>query len=358
MNEEYPYNPYDLEERKEKEEGIEDYKQKKAEKENGKRALFYKLGGFLFLLFALVVMGVLLPKEKEPNLIKDRNTEEEVVEEKKPEVSFGNVDFKAQSVFVYDISKGEVIFEKNSNAQLPLASVTKLMLAYVASDLLPKDELIAITMEDIQKEGDSGFFIDEEWFFEDLLEYTLVSSSNDGASAIAGVANALLQEERDASLRKDEEGGLVDKTFFVKKMNEKAKELDLTQTFFLNSTGLDTNGYISGGYGSARDIAYLLSDIIEERPWVLEATTKSKIKKYSKEEYHLAQNTNTITSDIPCLIGSKTGFTDLAGGNLVIAFDAGVGRPIAAVVLGSTYEGRFQDMEKIVETVLESGYLH
>ena len=65
-----------------------------------------------------------------------------------------------------------------------------------------------------------------------------------------------------------------------------------------------------------------------------------------------ARNTNQETGKFPLLIASKTGYTDLAGGNLALAFDAGFNRPIIIVVLGSSYEGRFADAEKLVWATL------
>ena len=61
-----------------------------------------------------------------------------------------------------------------------------------------------------------------------------------------------------------------------------------------------------------------------------------------------AVNTNERIADIPGLIGSKTGFTRLAGGNLVIAYDAGLNRPIVIAVLGSTRKGRFSDVTTLI----------
>ena len=63
---------------------------------------------------------------------------------------------------------------------------------------------------------------------------------------------------------------------------------------------------------------------------------------------HNVENTNTSAAAIPGLIGSKTGFTDLAGGNLAVVFDVGLSRPVIAVVLGSTKETRFTDIEQLV----------
>ena len=64
-------------------------------------------------------------------------------------------------------------------------------------------------------------------------------------------------------------------------------------------------------------------------------------------------NTNRALGSIPQLIGAKTGYTDLAGGNLAFIFDAGFGRPVLAVMLGSTEEGRFEDAKKITDAILK-----
>jgi D-alanyl-D-alanine carboxypeptidase len=110
----------------------------------------------------------------------------------------------------------------------------------------------------------------------------------------------------------------------------------------------------SGGYGSAKDMAKLFQYIIENKPTLLEATQYEKLAIASKSKVHTADNTNKIVSSIPALIASKTGLTDLSGGNLVIAFDAGLMRPIIISVLGSSEDGRFSDMQKLVEASLYS----
>ena len=74
----------------------------------------------------------------------------------------------------------------------------------------------------------------------------------------------------------------------------------------------------------------------------------------SQEGYrHLTINTNPNSITIPGFIASKTGFTDLAGGNLVMAFDAGVGNPIVIVVLGSSHAGRFTDASALIHATLK-----
>ena len=73
----------------------------------------------------------------------------------------------------------------------------------------------------------------------------------------------------------------------------------------------------------------------------------------SAQNIYPAQNTNYFVDQVPNIIASKTGFTDLAGGNLVIAYDAGLNRPIIISVLGSSEEGRFKDALKLLEASME-----
>ena len=138
-------------------------------------------------------------------------------------------------------------------------------------------------------------------------------------------------------------------------MNRTANELKLRDLHFFNETGLDLGDASAGAYGSAHDVAKLLAYITKEAPEILEATRYDSMEFTSLENLpHVATNTNIIARLIPGLIGSKTGFTDLAGGNLAITFDAGLGYPIVVVVLGSTIDDRFTDTEALVWASLEA----
>ena len=272
---------------------------------------------------------------KEPN--KDSSKAEVTQSE-----SFKNISIQGKSAYVLDMVKNTVIFEKNSSLQLPLASITKIMTALTASDLLPKDSRITVRKEFLFEEGDTGLVDGEAWRLRDLLDFSLIVSSNDGARSIASVVGASILQTSDYDLgRKD----------FVNEMNKKAVVMGLSQTYFTNENGLD-NGEISGGYGSAQDIGTLLRYILTTKPDLLEATRypSTTIKSFSKS--HPVSNTNSSVNRIPGLLLSKTGYTDMAGGNLAIAFDASICRPIIVVVLGSTEDGRFTDVEKLVKASL------
>ncbi len=265
---------------------------------------------------------------------------------------FDALSLEAKAVYVFDERAGKVLFAKNEEAQLPLASLTKIMTALAAVELLPDYTTLTIPSEALKDQPGSGLIANERWRFQDLMDFTLVMSSNAGADAIAGAAGAGL-------LGRDQNGGTADysrgKTAFVDYLNSKARSIGLAQTYFVNNTGLDQTTEISGGYGSAKDIATLFRYVLHNHPNLFAATRYPSITLESIDgKKHMAINTDTITQDIPGLIASKTGLTDLAGGNLAVAFDAAFGHEIIAVVMGSTEQGRFDDMKKLVGATLAS----
>lgn len=267
--------------------------------------------------------------------IVDRSEEEGIT---MPDLSvFSEVTISGSAAFVWDVATQRILYEKDPDAQLPIASITKLMTTLVAHEILARETTISIPMLALLQDGDSGLRDGERFSFDALSDLTLMSSSNDGAYALAAAAGALLSEDDPAET-------------FVEAMNIRAQELGLTQTYFRNPTGLDISETEAGAYSSARDVAFLLEYIVREKPEILEATTEIASIFYNTDgAYHEADNTNAVVRDIPGLIASKTGYTALAGGNLAVAYDAGLNRPIIIVVLGSTYTERFDDVLELVE---------
>ena len=290
------------------------------------------------LVFLIIVMLVVINSVTETKITKKE-------EAKKVHISkaFDNLSLEAKSVYVLDIKENKVLYKKNEFIQLPLASLTKLMMALTASKLVPSNSKITIKKEFLSAEGDSGLLADELWALSDLLDFSLMVSSNDGAMSVASVVGAFDLKTEDYNLgRKD----------FITKMNLTARELGLKQTYFTNESGLDVGG-VSGGYGSAIDVAKLMEYILKKSPEILEATKYQTLDISSLSKVHKADNTNIDINKIPGLIGSKTGFTNMAGGNLVVVFDASIGHPIVAVVLGSGVDSRFSDVSALVKASLE-----
>src|SRR3989338_692173 len=199
------------------------------------------------------------------------------------------LDLVGKGIYVWDISAGKKLYSKNEHNQMPLASVTKMMMAVVAKELLPDNTKIAIRPIDI----------------------------------------------------------------FTEKMNEKAQSLGLGNTHFRNERGLDMASLTSGAYGSARDMAMLFEYVFRKHPELFAPTTYAHLDLTSENDIvHHVTNTNQDVSRITGIIGSKTGYTDLAGGNLVIVVDIGIDHPVVIAVLGSTVDGRFTDVEQLIDATV------
>lgn len=261
---------------------------------------------------------------------------------------YEHIDLVARGVYVWDINAHKKLYGRAEYTALPLASVTKMMMAVVAKESLPPDQKITIRPADLLEEGDTGLYVGETWKLDDLLKFTLVGSSNDGASAIAGVAGASM-------VRTETTNPLESKKLFIAKMNEKAQSMGLTSTRFMNESGLDLESLASGAEGSARDMGMLFEYVFKKHPDLFTSTTYARVDLRSENNIvHRVTNTNEIASGITGMIGGKTGYTDLAGGNLVVVVDIGVDHPVVIAVLGSTRDGRFTDVEHLIAATVET----
>jgi D-alanyl-D-alanine carboxypeptidase len=100
-------------------------------------------------------------------------------------------------------------------------------------------------------------------------------------------------------------------------------------------------------------MAILFNHILKTDPMLLESTSYDSLLFTSQSGVsHRADNTDTIVRSVPGLTASKTGYTLLANGNLVIAFNAGLMKPVVIAVLGSSQEGRFTDVQKLVNAAI------
>ncbi|MBL1434449.1 D-alanyl-D-alanine carboxypeptidase [Candidatus Wolfebacteria bacterium] len=288
----------------------------------------FTIGGILLLLIALLIGISYLAPSKAIEVAADL------------EISLPNpyddITLSAQAALVYDLNTQEILFGIEEETQLPLASLTKLLSTYLATKELGENRYIRITSEDLRTEGDSGLFVSEVWKVGDLARYTLISSSNDGAHALTRALST--------------QSGKTPALF----LSQAAAALALPQTFALNGSGLDTSTQMSGAYGSAYDIAVLLGVIYKEnRDLLLDSSSATAVFTSADGFTHEAKSTNSLADTLPLLVGAKTGYTDLAGGNLAVLVEVAPGRPIAIVVLSSTREGRFTDVETLVEKTLQ-----
>ncbi len=259
---------------------------------------------------------------------------------------FPNVSINAKAVYVWDVANNQALFKENEQLPLPLASLTKIMMADTALDIVSPTSTIFISKDALDSDGDTGLYLNESWFFKDLLNYTLTVSSNDGATAIAEFTGAKLSHTSDQS----SEMFSQNQQRFVDQMNTNARKIGLSNTHFLNPTGLDIDTAQAGAYGSAQDIAKLFAYNLKNHPEILENTKYPRITVTSESNFkHVGINTDIAIDQIPGIIASKTGYSDLAGGNLAVIYDAGINHPIVVVILGSTYDGRFADMLELIK---------
>lgn len=229
---------------------------------------------------------------------------------------------EARAAILYNPVSGAVLYAKNDEAQLPLASLTKLATALAALSQ-GENQLVTIADDDLKEEGDSELRAGQTWKLSDLVAFSLTTSSNDG---IAAAARALTRSGT------------------VEKMNADARAQGLTQSYFLNPTGLDLSSSTAGAYGSARDVAALVERLLRTYPEVFEATAYSPAPSQPD-----VPSTLLPMHSLPGFVAGKTGYTDLAGGNLAAVVDIGLNEPLIAVVLGSSRDGRFTDVTTMIE---------
>ncbi len=247
--------------------------------------------------------------------------------------AFEGVKVKAKAYIVYDIVDQKVIASKNESEILPLASISKIMMAITASIHHDAASPIKIAAHAPSGGYDLGLKSGQVWKLGELLKYTLVFSSNDGAQMIA---NAF--------------GG---HDVYVEQMNTDAALLGLNLSF-TDPAGLDLDGKL-GGKGTVLEVAKLFAIARKRFPEVLDATTHARAT-VSADTGKISgiPNTNQVITDLSGAEASKTGFTDSAGGNLAVVVDVTVGHPVVIVVLGSTKEDRFKDVEILYEALRKS----
>ncbi|WP_374264761.1 D-alanyl-D-alanine endopeptidase [Zoogloea sp.] len=229
----------------------------------------------------------------------------------------GNPLLHSAAFMIADQATGSVLLEKNSDAVLPIASITKLMTAMVVLDArLSLGEILTIGQEDVDtlRGSSSHVPVGTELAREDMLRLALMSSENRAASALA----------------RHYPGGLP---AFVAAMNRKAQALGLRDTRFLDSTGLN-----SANVSSARDLVKMVS-AASRYPLIREFSTTANYVVSLNGRQRQFNNTNALVSSPDWQIGvSKTGFINESGKCLVMQAWL-LNKPMIIVLLDSF--GRF-----------------
>lgn len=187
-------------------------------------------------------------------------------------------------------SSGAVLYEKNADLRLPMASTTKLMTAIIALEKCSLDDVVYIKSEYCNIEGSSMYLTPgEKCTVRELMAGLLLVSGNDAAAALAGHISG-------------------DNVRFAALMNEKASALGMNDTHYVNPHGLHDQSH----YTTARDLARLM-DYCMQNPSFAELDSA---KHYSIGD-KLLLNHNRLLDICPGCIGGKTGYTESAGRCLV-----------------------------------------
>ncbi|RKD27857.1 D-alanyl-D-alanine carboxypeptidase (penicillin-binding protein 5/6) [Caminicella sporogenes DSM 14501] len=243
-------------------------------------------------------------------------------------------DVNAKSAILIDADSGKIIFEKNSHEKLPPASVTKIMTMLLAMEALETKKISlqdkVVISERAASMGGSQLYLEpgEEKTVEQLLKGIAVASANDACVALGEYIAG--SEE-----------------LFVKKMNEKAKELGMKDTQFKNTNGLPEEGH----YTSAYDIAVMSRELLKYpqiHKWLTIWMSTMKVGKRKQSTLELT-NTNRLIRTYSGANGIKTGFTQEAR----YCLSASATRnnlTLIAVILGApTSKIRFQEAKKLLD---------
>jgi D-alanyl-D-alanine carboxypeptidase len=225
----------------------------------------------------------------------------------------------------------DTLVSHNANEPHRIASVTKLMTAVVAKNVIEADYEITFKKEDLLPLGTSGYYkVGESLTQENALNSLLIESNNDVARAFA------------TSLPENS---------FVDEMNIFAKDFNMNNTVYRNSSGLDGTSTTTSNFSTAADLSLLLKKLLSENQSLLTITTlpKMEIRLANGTVSHLATSTDKLLSDPDfnyTVVGGKTGETTLAKKNLaLIAKSNKNGKLYIGVVLFS--DDNFGDMKQL-----------
>lgn len=198
------------------------------------------------------------------------------------------LEVSATAAVLMDADMGQVLYEKNGDRQMLIASTTKIMTALVVLEHAAPDDVITVTPNHMAEGSSMYLRAGETVRVEELLYGLLLCSGNDAALALTECA-----------------GGL---TPFVALMNEKAAALGMAHTSFANPNGLDADGH----YSTARDMAVLAAAAVENPTFRRICSSRSVTIGQRTMENH-----NRLLRQMEGCIGLKTGYTRAAGRTLV-----------------------------------------
>jgi D-alanyl-D-alanine carboxypeptidase (penicillin-binding protein 5/6) len=222
---------------------------------------------------------------------------------------------KARAAIVIDVDDGSVLYQLDPHGRHAPASLTKIVTALVALDLMPLDQLVTVPASINQLPWDStrmGLRAGERLTVRELLYGLFLNSGNDAAITLSEAVTT--------------------RPTFVARMNAKAAALGMADTHFVNPIGLDDPAH----YTSAADLARAATELTSRYPAVAAMAAVDRLTLAPTTTHHAYSlyNLNELIRTYPGATGLKTGWTGQAGGCL-IATATREGRQLLVVVLGS-----------------------
>lgn len=233
----------------------------------------------------------------------------------------------SRAATVMEASTGRILYGKNPNLRLAPASTTKLMTAMVALDRMNLTDTVVISERAAGVSPvKANFRVGERVTVETLLNAALIKSANDAAYALAEAA-----------------GGTEDR--FVELMNQKVIALGMSDTRFINATGLPGHGQ----YITAYDLARMLRQALRYPP--IKEVINTKASRISTEDGRaiFIKNSNRLLWADEAMLGGKTGYTREAKHCFVCASEQGNETVIVALLGASSRDRLWKESEELLE---------
>ncbi len=239
------------------------------------------------------------------------------------------LDIKAKSAVLMEPNTGKVLYEQNPDEKLPPASITKVMSLLLVMEAIDRGDIdletVVTASEHACSMGGSQIWLEpgETMTVNDLLKAAVIASANDACVALGEM------------IAGSEEG-------FVALMNERAKQLGMTNTHFVNCTGLDADGHLTSAY----DVALMSSALIKHDLIKDYSTIWMDSLRDGKSEL---VNTNKLVRFYEGTTGLKTGTTSIAKYCLSATAERNGLELVAVVLAGDTSNDRFNGAKKLLD---------
>lgn len=239
-----------------------------------------------------------------------------------------DIDIKAVSVLAFDVNSQKILYQKNINQPLPIASLTKLLTASIVLEQMNLNDTVVISKKAVETFGEMGrLTVGEKISVRNLLYLLLMASSNDAAEALA----EYLQETKNLSL--------------PYLMNQKIKEWGLTNSRFSDASGLAPDDY-----SSAWDLAQIVQKTLDQSMlWKILKTESFDLQSSDGLFNHHLENSNKLLNKIEGVLGGKTGYTEEAGECLILVIKTSKNTPLILIILNA--DDRFKKMQDLVDWV-------